>query len=172
MLLFRLPYVEIACDICYNYSKYNALWGDTMRVKSNGILCLLCTAMLLLCAACSDNSDAVSCTLTVVSEFSGYGVDGQNLGSGSFTETFSVTTNDALYEEASGHWRQNGEKSTEPMLTVKAIDENGVTLISGTQEITLGYGASKTIQSQRIVYDGQNYVYTISFAKAAESNSK
>ncbi len=139
-----------------------------MRVKSSIILCLVCMMLLLFCTACAD---AVSCTLTVVSEYSGYGVDGQNLGSGSFTETFSVSQGDALHEDISGHWSKDAENNAEPLLTLKTIDEDSVTFTCGIQEITLQYGASQTVPSQHIVYDGRNFTYTVSFAQATPDDA-
>ena len=105
-----------------------------------------------------------SCTLTVVSSYSGSDELGQDLGSGKFSETISVSEGDILYENYSGEWVKDRSDCYE-IIEIKKISDNGVVILLDEKEIELGYKRSKQVGSTYVVYDGINYSYSISFSK-------
>ena len=117
-------------------------------------------------SGCKETDDSTKCRLKVVSSYSGWGIDGQDLGSGKFTDTFSVSEKDLFYELSNGHWsKEKKEDTAEIILSITKIDENGVTIQIGETETVLNYDVSKDIDSRYIVYDGTNYKYTFRFIK-------
>ncbi len=119
----------------------------------------------LLLSGCEDINDTSNCTLTVSSSYSGYGIAGQDLDSGSFTDKFTVSAGDAFYEDFHGHWTtENKNDDKELIITIIEITENEVTFINDEKEITLQYNCLQHIDSEYLVYDGQNFEYNISFS--------
>lgn len=131
-----------------------------MKLKSVIISVFACALGLCL-SGCEKNS----CMLNVISSYSGWGIDGQDLGSGSFYETFAVSPGDVFYEDYDGHWIRNGKNNYEEIITVKEINDDGVIIEIGENEITMIYDFSKHIESRYVVCDGINYEYSILFIR-------
>lgn len=140
-----------------------------MRVKRGMILAFIC--MIELCiSGCGKTDQTLNSTLTVIASYSGYGEGGQDLGSGTFTDTFPVSAGDVFYEWFNGHWNKENQKynNAEIILSIKEINDSGVTILLDEEEITMPYDSSKEIKSGYVVFDGQNYEYSISFTKDKE----
>lgn len=118
-------------------------------------------------------SQEKTAVLTVTTNYGGYGVAGQDLGSGTFTETFAVRKGDTFYETMNGHWilNENTEYSTEtPVLTVDEISDSEITFTSflygeqKKQTVRFGEELSEAVSSTFVIYDGINYSYVLTFS--------
>ena len=110
-------------------------------------------------------------TMTVTTNYGGTGVMGQELGSGSFTETFTVSEGDLFYETSDGHWLKNANNIFEyenKIMSVEDFNADGVTFTyadyDDEMESTVSYGDASQINSTFYIYDGTNYDYKISFS--------
>lgn len=131
-----------------------------MKIK-NAILMIFVCAIIFCLSGC----EKTGCTMTVLSSYSGTGIDGQDLGSGSFSETFSVSAGDVFYEGYNGHWKRENINGNENILKIIDINNDGVTVKIDDEEITMQYGRAKYVNSKYTVYDGENYKYSISFSR-------
>lgn len=118
--------------------------------------------------------------LTVETKYGGFGVAGQPLESGEFTETFEVAAGDILYEDINGHWTLNIVNSplSEQICKIINVDSESITVSMGgfyineeeymaeEKEITLPYGELVTVFSKFMVDDGINYEHQIVFTKS------
>lgn len=140
-----------------------------MRIKRGFIIVFVCI-MGLCFSGCEKTKSNLSCTLNVVVTYSGYGEAGQDLGSGTFTDTFTVCAGDVFYEWFDGHWNRKNQKynNAEIIISVKEINEDGVIVNIDEEEITLEYNTSMDMKSRYVVADGQNYEYSICFIKNKE----
>lgn len=117
------------------------------------------------------------CTLNILTTYDGYGVDGQHLGEGEFTQTFTIREGDWFYEDGRAQWvkntldkyRYNGKllkveslSETEIVVSCMAWDERGYNIEWRT--IPLAYGDQQEIWSNIRVMDGMSFTHTISFA--------
>lgn len=131
-------------------------------------LCFL-LAVCLLFAGCGFSSP--KCTIEIVTSYSGYGVDGQKLESGTFSEAFTVTEGDIFYESSDGEWILNpedGSKYAGVIAEITVIDDKGTTvLIYGEETLTL-YGRKRNIESQMVIYDGPSYDYVMTVSECSE----
>ena len=91
---------------------------------TNAIMVIFVCAIIFCLSGCGKTG----CTMTVLSSYSGTGIDGQDLGSGSFSETFSVSAGDVFYEDYNGHWKRENINGNENIL--KIIDINNAVLQS------------------------------------------
>lgn len=119
---------------------------------------------------CKNAKEETGCVLTVHTSYSGYGIDGTNLGSGSFEEAFPVDIKDVFYEEYGGHWCKNPTKYLEEelILTIKEVNEDNVVIQVDDKEMTLEYNCKCNVNSVYVVCDGTNYYYEICFTKNKE----
>ena len=86
-------------------------YGEINQVKTKAFVIMTILSVIALCfSGCEDTNDTPSCRLTVSSSYSEYGIDGQNLGSGTFTDAFTVSTGDEFYEDFNGHWTVKNKK--------------------------------------------------------------
>ena len=132
-----------------------------------GIICLL-VCMLGMCFWWSVKTDNnISCTLKVETSYSGYGIDGQELGSGTFADTFIVSAGDEFYEWYNGHWNKENKKSNNSniILSIKKIDNNGIVVQVDGEEMVLKYDTIKSIKSTFVIFDGTNFEHSICFTK-------
>lgn len=111
------------------------------------------------------------CTLTLTTNYGGYGYSGNELESGSFTETFTVSVGDKFYETQDGHWLQNANNCytyESRILTVESFDSDGVTFTYAEYDdektITVSYETDSNVMSTLYVADGINYDYILSFS--------
>ena len=106
--------------------------------------------------------------MTVITNYGGHGYSGQDLGSGSFTETFTVSQGDVIYETDDGHWLINAKAPYSyigKIATIADFDEEQITFTYGNSAAsTLGYGESIAVPSTFYIADGINYDYVISFS--------
>lgn len=126
-------------------------------------------AMGMCFSGCGKADKGKGCTLSVISSYGGYGVDGQDLGSGSFTESITVYGGDKLYEWDNGHWRSEKQPQygfdPEAIISIIEIADNGVTIRVDGEETILAYSTEKAVDSMYVVDDGINYSYRIFFKK-------
>lgn len=117
--------------------------------------------------------------LTVETTYDGYGVMGQPLGSGEFTQVFDVAEGDILYEDEWGQWYLNMGSSLlsykKQICKIISVDPKSITVsmegfyineneyISEETEITLAYGDLVNVFSKFPVDDGINYKHQITF---------
>ena len=85
-------------------------------------------------------------TLTVTTNYGGYGVAGQDLGHGSFDETFDVKEGDVFYENFNGHLQKNDPTMTTetPVLTIDSdVSFEGRSTCISTQNLSAGAIAAR-----------------------------
>lgn len=140
-----------------------------MGIK-RGIVFLFVCMIGLYISGCGKNSSTLSCTLNVVASYSGYGEDGKDLGSGTFTDTFTVYAGDEFYELTGGHWNNENQKNDdgEIIISIKEINNVGVIIIIDGEELSVKYNSPKHIESRYVVFDGLNYEYRIRFTQDKE----
>lgn len=133
------------------------------------ILPVMILIMGLCFSGCGKTDKGQGCTLNVISSYGGYGVGGQDLGSGSFTESITVYSGDKLYEWDNGCWRSEKQPQysfdPEAIISIIEVADNGVTIQVNGEETTLAYNTEKAVESMYVVYDGINYSYRIFFKK-------
>lgn len=118
---------------------------------------------------CLSGCEKSSCTINVISSYGGFGEGGQDLGSGSFSDSFTVSVGDKLYEDFNGHWKRESKNKNEAIIiTIEEITDNGVTIKNDDEEITMQYDCPQKIRSRYMVDDGLNYGYSISFSQDNE----
>ncbi len=111
--------------------------------------------------------------LKVHTTYGGYGVMGQDLGSGEFDTEFVVIGGDVFYEVSGGKWLQNIRKSNMLLMKVEKIDADTVTVSGVTDRdgndtaktLAIGESYDDVVYSRNIVFDGINYYYEISFVR-------
>ena len=107
--------------------------------------------------------------LKVHTSYGGYGVMGQDLGSGESDTEFYVIEGDTFCETWGGNWFQNVRKSNKQLLKIEKIEADTVTVsvISARDgaggEKTLTIGESCAVPSCYVLFDGINYDYEICF---------
>lgn len=101
--------------------------------------------------------------LQVTTDGNGTSIAGEELNKVSFKENFTVSEDTIFYETYNGHWDLKKEEYSEPIMTVKKIKENTVTVQTKDTEIELEFNATYQIPSEFVVCDGLNYTYTICF---------
>lgn len=113
---------------------------------------------------------------TVTTRYSGYAVDGRDLGSGEFTEKFAVSKGDEFYETDNGHWIQDKTDFEPTVLKINDIDKNSVSLTffheGEMTEAVIPFGGNINVDSNFIIDDGINYTYNISFSENDDAASK
>ena len=141
-----------------------------MHLKN--ILFVISIAVLIIAAfaGCGNSKNKPYCTLTVYTSYGGCGIDGQDLGSGSFKETFEVYGGDVFYEDFDGHWTLDPQNSSDDSLILKIVkvEENGVTVQKGNEEIVISYSVECKVDSTFMVCDGINYDHKIRFSGYTE----
>ena len=127
--------------------------------------------LTLMKRALLDEMKKPHCTMTVTTNYGGTGVMGQELASGTFTETFTISEGDTFYETDNGHWLKNANDILTyegKIVTVETFDADGVTFTyieyDDEKEATVSYETVSEIDSTFVIYDGINYDYTISFS--------
>ncbi len=111
--------------------------------------------------------------------YGGYGVAGQDLGSGSFTTSHTVFGETQFYESYGGLFVKNAVDPftyMDQILKVERFDEDGVKLtymLCGEEtETVLPYGEELNLETTMYTCDGINYWYNVTFtqdsAKSAE----
>ncbi|MBR5683319.1 MAG: dockerin type I repeat-containing protein [Ruminococcus sp.] len=106
--------------------------------------------------------------------YGGYGVAGQDLGHGTFTNTYEAADGDAFYERSSGKWERGVKGRVRHgvlILEIDGITDEGVMIkTSDYGNVTrklVEFGSEEVIMSQITVNDGINYFYRITFTKKA-----
>ena len=129
--------------------------------------CLLAFLLGMCLCGCTIAGKDSKCTLTVVTYYSGWGIDGQDLGSGTFVDTFTVSDGDEFYEWYNGHWHEENQKNdnAEIVLSVKKVNEDSVTVQINGQEKVLKYDTIEKVNSTFVVFDGTNFCHSICFTK-------
>lgn len=139
-----------------------------MKLRQAIILTII-FIMGLCFSGCGKTDKGQGCTLSVISSYGGYGIDGHDLGSGSFTESITVYGGDKLYEWDNGHWRSEKQPQysfdPEAIISIIEITDSGVKIKVNGEETTLAYSTEKAVDSMYVVDDGLNYSYRIFFKK-------
>ena len=114
--------------------------------------------------------------LILESSYGGYGIAGQDLGSGKKTETYNIKEGDKFYEPAPGggiwllNYESNGEdeiKWLEPKIIFEVVElENNQAKIktNGKLEV-INYNEECSPYSNFTVADGINYSYRVKIVK-------
>lgn len=115
-------------------------------------------------------------TMVVDTSYGGYGIAGQDLGHGEYTDEYIVKKGDWFVEFYGGSWLKNeplytDSRSNAVILEVTDVNEEGVTFIaketdykSDDKEYTVKYGDDgQDLRSLYIVFDGTNFNYKVSF---------
>lgn len=132
------------------------------------LLCIISAVFTLLFATgCGSRPH---CTMTVVTSYGGSDMEGNNLGSGTFTESFTVSGGDIFYEEFGGEWTTDKTDMSEKdiIAVIDKVEADGVTVKYGEETVKLPYITEKKLQSNFIVCDGINYDYRITFSSYTE----
>lgn len=112
--------------------------------------------------------------LTLTASYGGFGVDGQNLGSGKIIKKYNISDNDIFYEPTfGGIWKLNFEQKNdtenslvpEIILKINKINNENIELEYNNKKHTIEYNKEISIPSNFTVFDGQNYSYTIKISK-------
>ena len=118
--------------------------------------------------------------LILTAEYGGYGIAGQDLGSGIENKTYNISQNDILYEPSSGGlWALNvkikenkNEKDIEylfpeysTILEIIKLEENTITIKNKDEIYNIEYNQEFNIPSNFTIYDGINYSYVIKITK-------
>ena len=119
-----------------------------------------------------------TCTLTVKTSYGGYGVAGQDLGSGSFENTYTVRSGDIFYEDFNGKLMQNAmlfqSEDEIPVLRIVEVTDQCVRVLGGFPdeqkviEVPYDEPQEELAYSIHIVYDGINYSYELTFSDYTE----
>ena len=128
-------------------------------MKSIGILAavIMAAAALVSCG-----SSGKHCTVTFTTNYGGASISGEELGSGSYTEDFTVQKGTALTcgIGGGGHMTVQEEKDDHTWIEIVSLDENGVTyrlrrdITDEGRVIAAKYGV-QTESIDTIVHDGQ-----------------
>ena len=152
-----------------------------MRIKA-----LICTVLIFAAsaacfAACKKNETVPekSVKLEVHAHYSGYGVAGNDLGSG--TKIFEITgiTEGDIIWEGFGELKiaeDRDEFKGEPFLEISSINDDGVVVLVGQGDYTMGYdkgkngynmlyGVGSHFDTTHYMYDGLNYTYYLTFTR-------
>ena len=136
-----------------------------MKVKIALLLLVVC----LLFTGCEAGKP--KCTVKIVTCYSGYGVGGQKLESGTFSKTFTVTEGDVFYESSDGKWVLNPEDKDMyigVIAEILEVGDDGVTAIIYGEETLTIYGRKRNIKSEMIIYDGPSYDYVMTVSECQE----
>ncbi|MBQ5332575.1 MAG: hypothetical protein J6K92_04875 [Oscillospiraceae bacterium] len=141
-----------------------------MHLKN--ILLFISIAVLIIAAfaGCGNSKNKPYCTLTVYTSYGGCGIDGQDLGSGSFSEDFRVVGGECFYEDFDGHWTLDpkGMSDDSVIARIVKVEADGVTVQVGGEERTLAYSSECKVASMYVVCDGINYDHKIRFSGYTE----
>lgn len=130
-------------------------------------IAVLTVFLVIFFSGCTAYEADVCCKMTVMSSYSGFGIDGQNLGSGSITKEYTVRSGEKYAENGSGDWylvSNKGAGEATPIMEIISINEKSVTVVFSGTETNVSYNRKLTIPSEITVYDGWNYYYTFSFS--------
>ena len=115
--------------------------------------------------------------LLLTATYGGFGVDGQDLGSGTEKKIFNISENDMFYEPSfGGIWLLNADIKYEQtsntdlpkyskILKVIELGENTVKVENKDKIYNIKYNEEFDIFSNTTVYDGINYKYIIKIIK-------
>ncbi|MBQ8920716.1 MAG: dockerin type I repeat-containing protein [Oscillospiraceae bacterium] len=119
-----------------------------------------------------------ACTMNVKTTYGGYGVDGHDLGSGSFENPYTVQSGDIFYEDEYGHLMKNAllfQSNDEiPVLKIVDVNDQYVRIMGGfphnLREIDVPYDEAKQelVFSIHLVSDGINFSYELTFTDYSE----
>lgn len=121
-------------------------------------------------------------TLEVQAHYGGYGVTGQDLGSG--TDIYEITgiKEGDIICETFGELKKAEDPSEyngDPFLKIDSINEDGVKVLVTQGDYTMGYdrgkygfnmlyGVGSHFDSLHYIYDGINYTYYLTFTDGTE----
>lgn len=138
-----------------------------MKIRNITAAMSVSLALLMLagCGTKEEKKSTASCTITVKSVYGGHGEDGGDLGSGEFTESFTIHEGDKFYEDYGGHWLFERPKKSdcEIIAEIKKIQQDKVVWSWGDQQKDVTYSAVSNVPSKYTVYDGINYNYEVTF---------
>ncbi len=115
--------------------------------------------------------------LVLVANYGGYGIAGQDLGSGQKKKIFNISEKDIFYEPVMGGvWSLNVDATEEKnqnipfstygeILEIVKFEENKVQIKNKDKTYNIKYNEKLNISSNTTIYDGRNYSYIISIIK-------
>lgn len=137
---------------------------------------LMLSLVLSLCA-CAFKPNKGTVTMTVRTIYGGYGIAGNDLGHGEFTnEIKDLREGDCIYECIDGTLKTEFRNEDAWMLKIESIREYGVQIkvteaasrndANRDYEVrTMEYDTEEHFYSMYVVCDGMNYDYMVSFTK-------
>lgn len=147
-----------------------------------GIVVTLTIAVFLLFRILRNNSietegEYTGYQLILVANYGGYGIAGQDLGSGTEKKIFNISEKDTLYEPfMGGVWALNvdviqekignlGISNYSEILEIVKIEEDQVQIKNKDKNYNLKYNEKMDISSNTTIFDGTNYSYIVSIIK-------
>ena len=118
--------------------------------------------------------------LILTAEYGGYGIAGQDLGSGIEKKIYNISQNDILYEPSfGGLWELNVEieenknendikylfPEYSTILEIIKLEKNTITIKNKDEIYNIEYNQEFNIPSNFTIYDGINYSYVIKITK-------
>lgn len=117
--------------------------------------------------------------LILTAEYGGYGVAGQDLGSGTKKKIYNISQDDILYEPTfGGLWLLNVDIEEDKnennipafpkystILEIIELGENTIKIKNKDKTYNLKYNQEFDISSNSTIYDGINYSYVIKITK-------
>ena len=138
--------------------------GEKMKIRFLYFLIAVC----MFFSACVLNKP--KCTVEIVTSYSGYGIDGQYLGSGTFSESFTVSAGDIFYEDYEGEWILNPDDNSkygEIIAEVTEINDSGAVIVIHGESHMIKYGTGRKVQGM-IIDDGYTYEYVLNVSEYKE----
>ena len=115
--------------------------------------------------------------LILTVKYGGFGIAGQDLGSGTEKKIFNISENDIFYEPVlGGMWLLNADieykevgnisiPNYSTILEVMEFEDNTVTVKIQDKTYNIKYNEERNISSNTTMFDGINYEYTIKVIK-------
>lgn len=115
--------------------------------------------------------------LILVANYGGYGIAGQDLGSGTEKKIFNISEKDTFYEPIMGGvWSLNADVTQEKIgnivisnyseiLEIMKFEEDKVHIKNKNKNYNIKYNEKLDIDSNTSTFDGINYSYIISIIK-------
>ena len=121
----------------------------------------------------SEPEEELTAVMTIDTTYGGFGEDGNDLGSGSFSAEFEVKKGDVFTEDMGGNWELKKKKflgrdddgHKEVIAEIVDINEKGVIVKLEEGNVMLVYGEEEAVGSTFVVCDGINYYHVIKFTK-------
>lgn len=152
-------------------------------MKNKALICIaLIFAAGTACLTACKKSEPVPekrVTMEVHAHYSGYGVTGQDLGSGTNIYEIKGLTEGDMICEGFGELKPAKDPSNfsgDPLLQIESINDDGVVVLVTQGDYSMGYdrgkygfnmlyGVGSHFDTLHYIYDGLNYTYYVTFTR-------